>query len=179
MDGKVTAQEKLVLALPKGRILDEAMPLVRAAGIEPEADFDNPEVPSPALQDQPSPYRHHSRARFRCGDLRRLWRGAYRHRRQRRADGIRLSGNLCAAGSGHRQMPHRRGRARSIWPAPTTRSRWSHVRVATKYPAITTQHFAAARRAGRMHQAERRHGTGAQPGPVPPDRRSGFHRLDP
>lgn len=31
----------LVLALPKGRILEEVMPLVRKAGIEPEADFDN------------------------------------------------------------------------------------------------------------------------------------------
>ncbi|MEN8195458.1 MAG: ATP phosphoribosyltransferase, partial [Pseudomonadota bacterium] len=30
------ANEKLVLALPKGRILEEVMPLVRAAGIEPE-----------------------------------------------------------------------------------------------------------------------------------------------
>lgn len=29
----------LILALPKGRILDEVMPLVKAAGIEPEADF--------------------------------------------------------------------------------------------------------------------------------------------
>jgi len=34
--------DKLVLALPKGRILGEVMPLVRAAGIEPEADFDDP-----------------------------------------------------------------------------------------------------------------------------------------
>lgn len=34
--------EKLVLALPKGRILSEVMPLVRAAGIEPEAAFDDP-----------------------------------------------------------------------------------------------------------------------------------------
>jgi ATP phosphoribosyltransferase len=31
--------DKLVLALPKGRILDEVLPLVRAAGIEPEEDF--------------------------------------------------------------------------------------------------------------------------------------------
>jgi ATP phosphoribosyltransferase len=31
------ADEKLVLALPKGRILDEAMPVLRRAGIEPEA----------------------------------------------------------------------------------------------------------------------------------------------
>lgn len=33
--------EKLVLALPKGRILKEVMPVVRAAGIEPEAAFDD------------------------------------------------------------------------------------------------------------------------------------------
>lgn len=36
------AQSPLTLALPKGRILEEVMPLVRAAGIEPEPDFDNP-----------------------------------------------------------------------------------------------------------------------------------------
>ena len=34
--------EPLVIALPKGRILDEAMPLVRRTGIEPEAAFDDP-----------------------------------------------------------------------------------------------------------------------------------------
>ena len=34
-----SANEKLVLALPKGRILGEVMPLVRKAGIEPEAAF--------------------------------------------------------------------------------------------------------------------------------------------
>jgi len=33
--------EKLVLALPKGRILTEVMPVVRLAGIEPEAAFDD------------------------------------------------------------------------------------------------------------------------------------------
>ncbi|MBT4170548.1 MAG: ATP phosphoribosyltransferase, partial [Rhodospirillaceae bacterium] len=34
--------QKLVIALPKGRILKEAMPLLRGAGIEPEAAFDDP-----------------------------------------------------------------------------------------------------------------------------------------
>ena len=34
--------EKLVLALPKGRILKEVMPLIRLAGIEPEDAFDDP-----------------------------------------------------------------------------------------------------------------------------------------
>ena len=33
----------LILALPKGRILDEMTPLLRRAGIEPEAAFDDPE----------------------------------------------------------------------------------------------------------------------------------------
>ncbi len=37
----MTANEKIVLALPKGRILKEVMPMVRAAGIEPEAAFDD------------------------------------------------------------------------------------------------------------------------------------------
>ncbi|WP_025898007.1 ATP phosphoribosyltransferase [Sneathiella glossodoripedis] len=35
--------EDLVIALPKGRILKEVMPLVRAVGIEPEPAFDDPQ----------------------------------------------------------------------------------------------------------------------------------------
>ena len=35
------ANEKLILALPKGRILAEVMPVVRLAGIEPEPAFDD------------------------------------------------------------------------------------------------------------------------------------------
>jgi ATP phosphoribosyltransferase len=33
--------EKLVLALPKGRILNEVMPVLRDVGIEPEAGFED------------------------------------------------------------------------------------------------------------------------------------------
>src|SRR3546814_3247420 len=33
------SDSKLVMALPKGRILKEVMPLMHAAGIEPEPDF--------------------------------------------------------------------------------------------------------------------------------------------
>ena len=33
------ANDNLVLALPKGRILTEVLPLLRRAGIEPEAEF--------------------------------------------------------------------------------------------------------------------------------------------
>ncbi len=38
----MSEDNKLVLALPKGRILKEVMPLVNAAGIIPEAAFDDP-----------------------------------------------------------------------------------------------------------------------------------------
>lgn len=37
------ANERLVLALPKGRLLDEAVPLMRRAGIELETAFDDPD----------------------------------------------------------------------------------------------------------------------------------------
>ena len=37
------ANEKLILALPKGRILTEAAPLLAAANIEPEAAFADPD----------------------------------------------------------------------------------------------------------------------------------------
>lgn len=39
----MVASEELVIALPKGRILKEVMPLVRSAGIEPEPAFDDPD----------------------------------------------------------------------------------------------------------------------------------------
>ncbi|MEQ9125675.1 MAG: ATP phosphoribosyltransferase, partial [Alphaproteobacteria bacterium] len=37
------ANAPLVFALPKGRILDEVMPLLRKTGIEPEPAFDDPD----------------------------------------------------------------------------------------------------------------------------------------
>jgi ATP phosphoribosyltransferase len=39
----VLANEQLILALPKGRILDEAVPLMRRAGISLEPTFDDPD----------------------------------------------------------------------------------------------------------------------------------------
>ena len=38
------ANDKLVLALPKGRILRDVMPLIRRAGIKPESAFDDSDV---------------------------------------------------------------------------------------------------------------------------------------
>jgi len=39
----VSANDKLIFAVPNGRILTEVMPLLRAAGIEPEPEFDDPD----------------------------------------------------------------------------------------------------------------------------------------
>ena len=38
----MSANEKLILALPNGRILEAVMPLLNLAGILPEREFDNP-----------------------------------------------------------------------------------------------------------------------------------------
>src|SRR3546814_5340198 len=38
-----TKDDKLVLALPKGRILGEVMPILARAGVEPEPAFDDPD----------------------------------------------------------------------------------------------------------------------------------------
>ena len=40
-DSVVSADKPLILALPKGRILKEVRPLLSAAGLEPEAAFDD------------------------------------------------------------------------------------------------------------------------------------------
>ena len=37
----MSSQDPIVIALPKGRILKEVRPLLTAAGIEPEAAFDD------------------------------------------------------------------------------------------------------------------------------------------
>ena len=166
------------MALPKGRILDEVMPLLRRVGIEPEPAFADPNCAPAALHDHPPRARHHPRAQLRRRDLRRLRRGAARRRRQRRADGVRLFRDLRAARPRHRPLPAGgRGAGRTGSASDDPRS-WSHVRVATKYPEVTRRHFAA-----RGVQAECIKLNGAielapQPRAVPPHRRSGADRRD-
>ena len=137
----VVQDDKLILALPKGRILDEVMPIVRRAGIEPEAAFDDP----------------HSRAlRFTTSDP--------------RLDIIRVRSfdvaTFVAFGAAHfgiagsdvimefdypelyAPLDLEVGKCRLAVAAPEAvvavdnPARWSHVRVATKYPSLTQRHFA-------------------------------------
>ncbi len=136
------ANEPLVLALPKGRILREAMPLVRRAGIEPEAAFDD-------------------------GDSRRLrfetnvpGLTVIRVRSFDVATFVAFgAAQLGIAGSDvlmefdfseiYAPLDLEVGRCHLVVAEPKDMAakddsrRWSHVRVATKYPEIARRHFAA------------------------------------
>jgi ATP phosphoribosyltransferase len=137
----LSANEKLVLALPKGRILTEVMPIVRAAGIEPEPAFDDTDS---------------RQLRFSTNspeiDLIRV-----------RSFDVATFVAFCAAqfgvagndvlmefdyseiyapldlGVGHCRMSVAETAELVAEDDPST---WSHVRIATKYPAITRRHFA-------------------------------------
>lgn len=134
--------EKLVIALPKGRILEEAMPLVRAAGIEPEADFDNPK--SRALTFATN-FDHISIIRVRSFDVATFVAHGAAH--------LGICGNdvmmefdyseLYAPldlGIGACRLSVAEPKDLQEKDDPAT---WSHIRVATKYPNLTSRHFAA------------------------------------
>ncbi|MDY0240854.1 MAG: ATP phosphoribosyltransferase [Rhodospirillaceae bacterium] len=138
----MTITEKLVLALPKGRILDEAMPLVRAAGIEPEAAFDDPHARALRFSTN---HPHIDIIRVRSFDVATFVAFG--------AAQIGIAGNDVlmefdypeiyapldlGIGRCHLAVAEPEDLAGTDDP-----SRWSHIRIATKYPAITTRHFSA------------------------------------
>lgn len=133
--------ERLVMALPNGRILGEVMPLLRRIGIVPEPAFDDPQT---------------RQLRFATADP--------------RLDLIRVrsfdvatfvafgAAQLGVAGNdvlmefdyseiyapldldiGHCRMAVA---VPADWAASDEPRSWSHLRVATKYPEITRRHFA-------------------------------------
>ena len=140
--------EAMVLALPKGRILREVMPLVRAVGIEPEPAFEDPdsrllkfETNLPQL----------SIIRVRSFDVATFVAFGAAH--------LGVAGNDVLMefdypeiyapvdlGIGKCRLSVAAPRAMALEDDPT---RWSHIRIATKYPGITKRHFA-----GRGVQAE-------------------------
>ena len=136
------ANEKLVLALPKGRILDEVMPLLRAAGIAPEAAFGDPE--SRLLQfDTYIPGL--SIIRVRSFDVATFVAFGAAH--------LGVAGNDVLMEFNYPELfaPVDLGIGRCRLAVAEPRelvqtddpARWSHIRIATKYPAITRAHFAA------------------------------------
>ena len=135
------ADEKLVLALPKGRILTEVMPIVRAAGIEPEPAFDDkdnrqlrfstnrPEIDLIRVRSfDVATFVAFGAAQFGVAGNDVLMEFDYSE--------IYAPLDL---GVGHCRMSVAETAELVAEDDPST---WSHVRIATKYPAITRRHFA-------------------------------------
>lgn len=136
------SNEPLVLALPKGRILDEVMPLVRRAGVEPESAFKDPEARQLHFAtNQPNL----NIIRVRSFDVATFVAFG--------AAQLGVAGNDVLMEFDYPEiyapLDLEVGRCRLVVAEPAEMvasddpSRWSHVRVATKYPEITRRHFAA------------------------------------
>ncbi len=138
----IDAREPLVLALPKGRILSEALPILHAAGIEPEADFHNSK--SRKLQFT-SNVPGLSIIRVRAFDVATFVAFGAAH--------MGIAGNDVLMEFGYPEIyapvDLKIGHCRMSVAEPKALSEnddtrlWSHIRVATKYPNITSRHFAA------------------------------------
>ncbi|MGC2855326.1 ATP phosphoribosyltransferase [Novispirillum sp. DQ9] len=134
--------EQLVLALPKGRILKECMPLVRAAGIEPEAAFDDPASRQLTFSTN---HPHIRIIRVRSFDVATFVAFGAAH--------LGVCGNDVLMEFGYPEiyapLDLGIGACRLSVAEPIDLSaeddpaRWSHIRVATKYPEVTRRHFAA------------------------------------
>lgn len=135
------ANDPLVLAVPKGRILKELRPVLDAVGIEPEAAFDDPD--SRALRfatNRPEV----EIVRVRSFDVATFVAFGAAH--------LGVAGNDVLLefdypeiyapvdlGIGHCRLAVAEPESLSAGDDP---SRWSHIRVATKYPNVTRRHFA-------------------------------------
>jgi ATP phosphoribosyltransferase len=139
---RVQSNEPLILALPKGRILGAVMPLIRRAGIELEGSF--ADEGSRQLRFATN-HRGLEIIRVRSFDVATFVAFGAAH--------LGVAGNDVLMEFDYPEiyapLDLRVGRCRLAvaGPADATShddpSRWSHVRVATKYPEITRRHFAA------------------------------------
>lgn len=134
--------EGLVFALPKGRILKELRPLLDKVGLTPEPDFDNEK--SRALRFRTA-HPNVSLIRVRSFDVATFVAFGAAH--------LGVAGNDVLMEFDYPEiyapLDLNIGHCRLSVAEPADLagkddpSRWSHVRVATKYPHITRQHFAA------------------------------------
>ncbi len=132
----------LILALPKGRILAEVMPVVRRAGIEPEADFDDQGSRRLLFNTNVDTVKI---IRVRSFDVATFVAFGAAH------FGVAGDDVLMEFDYPEIYVPLDLdvGHCRLVVAEPKEMmesddpSRWSHVRVATKYPGITRRYFAA------------------------------------
>src|SRR5689334_19150748 len=142
MEIVLSSNESLVLALPKGRILGEVMPLVRRAGIEVEPEFANED--SRQLRFKTN-HAELDVVRVRNFDVATFVAFGAAH--------LGIAGNDVLMEFEYPEiyapLDLKVGRCRLVVAAPKEvaeheqPARWSRVRVATKYPEITRRHFAA------------------------------------
>jgi len=138
----VSTPEELVIALPKGRILKEVMPLIRAVGIEPEPAFDDPD--SRLLQFKTN-HPHISIIRVRSFDVATFVAFG--------AAQLGVAGNDVLLEHGYPEIyapvdlniGHCYLAVAQLADMEDDKdpARWSHVRIATKYPNLTHQFFAS------------------------------------
>jgi ATP phosphoribosyltransferase len=137
----LSANDKIVLALPNGRILKEAMPMLRAAGIRPEPAFDDPDTRLLRFRtDDPGL----DIVRARAFDVATLVAFGAAH--------LGIAGNDVIVEFDfpeiYAPLDLGIGKCRLSVAEPAELAgaddprKWSHVRVATKYPNVTRRHFA-------------------------------------
>jgi ATP phosphoribosyltransferase len=142
MTRETAGNEPFILALPKGRILKEAMPLLKRAGIVPEPDFSNED--SRALRFKTN-VPEIEIIRVRSFDVATFVAFG--------AAQLGIAGNDVLLEFDYPEIyapvDLGIGKCRLSVAEPAEMSekddptRWSHIRVATKYPNITQRHFAA------------------------------------
>lgn len=136
------SNENLVLALPKGRILEEIMPLLNRAGIEPESAF---------IDDSSRKLRfstNHANldiVRVRSFDIATFILFGAAHFGIAGLDVLMEFDNPQIYSPVDLNVGHcRMIVAEPIDMAPDDNpQRWSHIRIATKYPEITRRYFAS------------------------------------
>ncbi len=134
--------EGVTFALPKGRILKEALPLLARAGIEPEPDFHDPATRKLRFS---SNVEGLTLIRVRAFDVATFVAFG--------AADLGIAGSDVVAEFDYREiyapLDLGIGRCRLSLAEPRGLAAhddpggWSHVRIATKYPGITRRHFAA------------------------------------
>jgi ATP phosphoribosyltransferase len=137
----------ITLALSKGRIFEDSMPLLRAAGIEV---LEDPEKSRKLIIGTSRPDVRVVLVRaFRRAHLRGTWRRRHRRGRAGRAAGTRGRSRrrfgrqpVPPAGPEDRALPPERGGAQDFDYAAAVKQ-GSRIRVATKYTQMARQHFAA------------------------------------
>jgi ATP phosphoribosyltransferase len=140
--GTDSAGDKLILALPKGRILSESAPLLHAAGIDPEPSFHDENARALRFSTNRPDL---DIIRVRSFDVATFVAFGAAHL------GICGSDVLMEFDFSEIYAPVDLGighcRLSVAEPADLAASddpaRWSHIRIATKYPELTKRHFAA------------------------------------